>query len=274
MKGKAERAFLEYRRSGRPMAMAAVFDVAAPELLLVAGHLARQTAEAEDLVQTTLLEAMEHCERYDADRPLLPWLLGILVRQHRRELRWRARAIPPDGRAAPDPPDPAEEAENAELVQTLSEAIAGLPSAYRDALSLSVVHGLEPAQIGHALGRPLEDRSNPVATRSRAPARRVAKEFRRCDRVQARWAGCRARGGDRTCPKPGGRTHPRRSWHRSCRPHEESVHPRYHSRRRHSMVGLAYRPSGGGLTEIRAGGAWDHGDVHTRRGRARRARDG
>ena len=156
MKGKAERAFLEYRRSGRPRAMAAVFDAAAPELLLVAGHLARQAAEAEDLVQMTLLEAMEHRERYDADRPLLPWLLGILVRQHRRELRRRARAIPTDGRAAVEPPDPADEAENAELVQVLSEAIAGLPSAYRDALNLRLVHGLEPAQIGHALGRPLE----------------------------------------------------------------------------------------------------------------------
>ena len=47
--------FLEYRNTGDPEALARVFDRVAPKLLLVAAHLSRDHAIAEDLVQTTFV---------------------------------------------------------------------------------------------------------------------------------------------------------------------------------------------------------------------------
>jgi hypothetical protein len=49
-----------------------------------------------------------------------------------------------------------ERASDAELAEALAAALAALPEAYRDVLTLRLVHGLEPVAIAHALGRPLE----------------------------------------------------------------------------------------------------------------------
>ena len=51
-----------------------------PRLLRMALHLGRDPGDAEDLVQATFLTAIEKAATYDASRPLLPWLTGILIR--------------------------------------------------------------------------------------------------------------------------------------------------------------------------------------------------
>jgi DNA-directed RNA polymerase specialized sigma24 family protein len=63
--GDLERDFIQFRDDGSTRAMARVFDQAAPELLLVAGHLARDAGAAEDLVQGTLLAAIEKRAQFD-----------------------------------------------------------------------------------------------------------------------------------------------------------------------------------------------------------------
>jgi RNA polymerase sigma-70 factor (ECF subfamily) len=162
MRGEAEDAFLEFRERGRPRAMARVFDHTAQELLLVAGNLARGGEEAEELVQVTYLEAMQRSASWDPARPLLPWLIGILLRQQRALRRERAatrdreRALDPEVCVRERDDDPVVHAEESELAAALASAIAALPEAYRDSLTLRLVHGLEPVQIAHALGRPLE----------------------------------------------------------------------------------------------------------------------
>ncbi|HVS17117.1 MAG TPA: sigma factor, partial [Planctomycetota bacterium] len=85
--GDLERDFIEFRDSGSTPAMARVFDRAAPELLLVAGHLSREAGAAEDLVQGTLLAAIEQRAQFDPARRLMPWLLGILVNLNRSDRR-------------------------------------------------------------------------------------------------------------------------------------------------------------------------------------------
>ena len=76
---KLVRLFERWRSAGDAAALASVFDAVAPELHDVARHLDRRAGEAEDLVQTTFLIALERAETFDASRPLVPWLLGILV---------------------------------------------------------------------------------------------------------------------------------------------------------------------------------------------------
>lgn len=156
MRGEAERAFLEFRDTRRPAAVARVFDLVAGELSLVAGHLTRNPVEAEDLLQGTFAEAMEKRERWDSSRPLLPWLLGILLNLHRVERRRRRTVRAVETSVARSLDDPVRAAEGAELALALSSALASIPATYRDSLNLRLVHGLEPVQIAHALGRPLE----------------------------------------------------------------------------------------------------------------------
>lgn len=160
MHGEAERAFLAFREGGRPRDLARVFDLVAQELLLVAGHLARGEMEAEELVQQTFLAALERRASWDAGRPLVPWLLGILVRLARGERRRLAQERERGGGALEtlesEVAGPARQAEEAELAAALASAIAALPEAYREVLSLRLVHGLEAVEIAHALGRPLE----------------------------------------------------------------------------------------------------------------------
>ena len=50
--------FLRFRDRGSSTAQARVFDRLAPRLLLLAAHLCEDASQAEDLVQTTFLQAM------------------------------------------------------------------------------------------------------------------------------------------------------------------------------------------------------------------------
>lgn len=152
-----EQDFLRWRTHGDAAALGRVFDRLAPELLLVAGHVAAR-GSAEDLVQTVFLRAIEGAERWDPERPLMPWLVGILVRlslrdraRHGRERdgTWRDGANEP---VAHDTPPLA--AEREEVAQAVAAALADLPTTYRQALTLRLVHGFQPAAIAHALGVP------------------------------------------------------------------------------------------------------------------------
>ena len=59
----------------------------------VACRLTRNPTEAEDLVQTTFLVAIERSVTYDATRPLVPWLMGILINQSRIARRRRKELV-------------------------------------------------------------------------------------------------------------------------------------------------------------------------------------
>ena len=61
------------------------YDEVAPELLLVAAHIGETGGNAEDLVQATFLAAMEQAGSFEPGRPLMPWLIGILVNRPMRQ---------------------------------------------------------------------------------------------------------------------------------------------------------------------------------------------
>lgn len=50
----------------------------------VALHLSRSRERAEDLLQETFLAAIQRAHSFDAERPLVPWLMGLLSVQARR----------------------------------------------------------------------------------------------------------------------------------------------------------------------------------------------
>lgn len=147
---------MRYRDRGDLPALAAVFDAVAGQLLLVAGHLVRDGALAEDLVQTTFVEAMRCASRYDARRPLLPWLVRILTNQAKKLRRQRGRAVDPRPLQRSVDDSAAERVLDREVVAAVEAALADLPIHYRQVLTLRLVHELSPTAIAHALGCPPE----------------------------------------------------------------------------------------------------------------------
>ena len=70
--------FARWRAGRDPEALGALFDAASPGLFRLALTLAPDAATAEDALQETFLFAMEAPERWDAARPVVPWLAGVL----------------------------------------------------------------------------------------------------------------------------------------------------------------------------------------------------
>ena len=148
-----EAAFLAYRCTREPAALAQVYDNASPRLLSVAMHLTRSPATAEDVVQDTFLVALENPDRWDETKPLMPWLLGILSNRVRQVDGLSRRAIDPARLLVPDATDPQEDYQATELLAHVDDAITHLAQPYRSVVLLRLRNGLSPADISIALGR-------------------------------------------------------------------------------------------------------------------------
>jgi len=149
-----ETAFARYVAKGEAAALAIVFDRTAPELLRLARHLAHDVHQAEDLVQATFLTAMQSPSSYEAGRPVLPWLCGILANHARSQRRQDKKKPEPARLRQDDVKDVHSEALAGELRDEVREAIAQLPEIYRPVLRLWLEHGLEAHEIATTLERP------------------------------------------------------------------------------------------------------------------------
>jgi RNA polymerase sigma factor (sigma-70 family) len=145
--------FDRYRSQGDVPALGEVFDRAAPELLRLALHLAPEAAQAEDLVQATFLKALEHAERFERGRALLPWLAGILVHEAARARRERARVVDPARLEERASDDPARSLADAELGLEVERAVRGLPEPYADVLAAHLLEGARAVDIAQRLER-------------------------------------------------------------------------------------------------------------------------
>lgn len=149
-----EARFESFRRTGDPDDLAAVYDATAPRLLRTALHLVSSASEAEDALQAAFVAAIEQRDRWDAARPLLPWLVGIVANQARLLRAKNRRTLDPDRVARTAAADPAMAASALEFTASVDAAIDRLPETYRAILVLHIRHGLPPADIAHALRRP------------------------------------------------------------------------------------------------------------------------
>ncbi|MDZ4775043.1 MAG: sigma-70 family RNA polymerase sigma factor [Planctomycetota bacterium] len=149
------RLFERYRAHNDLAALAEVFDRVSPDLLRVARHVGGRDVEPEDLMQATFLAAIERSATFDAERPLLPWLLGILVNQSRRTHRYQSKLLSEDSESAiPARPDHENDAESHEIDTAVTRALAELPEHYREVLVPHLSEGKDPHVIARELGRP------------------------------------------------------------------------------------------------------------------------
>ena len=115
--------------------------------------LTRDREQAEDLLQVTFSKVHRARDSYLSGAPLMPWLFAIARRSfydEQRTLRARRETLSKDGQL---PDEPARSARSKiELPHALDRALAGLPTAYREAILLTKYFGYSGDEAAAALG--------------------------------------------------------------------------------------------------------------------------
>lgn len=134
-----------------------------PEIELlyrVAVTLTGQHADAEDLVQDTLIRAYRAVDRFDGAHPRA-WLLTILRNTHRNRVRVRLPVLlrddPQEGGVLDGPangPGPEDLVVGERFDAVVTDALQALPDKHRAVVGLVDVDGLSYAEAAQALGVP------------------------------------------------------------------------------------------------------------------------
>jgi RNA polymerase sigma-70 factor (ECF subfamily) len=132
-----------------------------PVLYRVALALTGQPADAEDLVQDTLIRAFRAVEPLDGAHPRA-WLLTILRHTHLNRVRGRSAVLLRDGdtveltleRIGVPEPSAEEVVVSAVFEAVVAEALAALPDKHRVVVTLVDIEGLSYQEAADALGVP------------------------------------------------------------------------------------------------------------------------
>jgi RNA polymerase sigma-70 factor (ECF subfamily) len=159
---------VEAARCGEEGAFAALYDRLAPgifdHLMLLTGN----RATAEDLVQQTFLEAWAGLASLRAPALVRSWIYSIAHRAGCRHLRSDTVPLPLD--EIPDletpTPGPEDVAISDDATRLVWTAAASLEQQHREALSLSLRHGLTYREVGEVLGLSAA-RANDLLVRTR-----------------------------------------------------------------------------------------------------------
>ena len=115
-----------------------------------------RSPDAEDLAQDTFVRAFVHFERFDPERPVLPWLIAIARRLCLDVLRRRkmmtSAEVPVTG---PPAPGPEGEASLREQLSRLDRALADLDEGPREAIVLFHIEEMSYRDIAAALEVPI-----------------------------------------------------------------------------------------------------------------------
>lgn len=120
-------------------------------------RLLRDRDDADDLVQETFVRAWRALDRFDPERPLMPWLLRIATNRAMSllDVRKRRRAeeltetIPDAG------PSPPEQADRRRLHAAVRREVDRLPEDQRVVLVLRAAEDLSYREIAEVLGVPI-----------------------------------------------------------------------------------------------------------------------
>ncbi len=153
-----EQLFQAFLADGDEQALAQWMRRSAPTLRAAARRLGAGAEDAEDLVQETLVAAIHGAARWDATRPLLPWLKGILTfraAKYARDARRRPAKVADDGLVealVETAPPIVDGIAQRELSADVRMAIEQLPERYRAPLQQFLFAGRSPIEIATGLG--------------------------------------------------------------------------------------------------------------------------
>jgi len=121
----------------------------------VAYRMTGNAADAEDLVQDTLLRAWRGFDRFQPGTNLRAWLHTILQRVRVDQLRRKGRRPPMEELGETEPAVPPPQDALASGAEALERALGGLPEVFRTAVVLRDVEELSYAEIAEALRVPI-----------------------------------------------------------------------------------------------------------------------
>lgn len=140
-------------------------------------------AHLDDLMQETVVRALDSIHRFDPERPIRPWLCGIALNvchRHWRRLRRDRSSIPvpvPAPETGRGHDDPESQFATHESLARLRLALDGLSPRLRDALVLTCCEEYTVDEVAEMLGTT----PNVVYTRV-SRARRILRKRLRLDR--------------------------------------------------------------------------------------------
>lgn len=128
-------------------------EAAIPALRRYAYALARDSADADDLVQDCLERALARRALWRGEGPVRAWLYRILLNRFRdgRRVAARVHLVPVEGILALTPPDGQE---THLALREVHEAMGRLPDDQRAALLLVALEGMSLAEAARTLGIP------------------------------------------------------------------------------------------------------------------------
>ena len=147
-----ERDLIARARAGDNAAFEGIFALHGEALYRIAHAVLGRPEDAEDALQEVILRVLPGIRRFDASRPLLPWLRRIMVNECISRLRRRRHHEPlsvnhPSARGSP-----AAHSENAETARRVREALATLPPRQRTAITLFGLEDLDLRDTADAMG--------------------------------------------------------------------------------------------------------------------------
>jgi RNA polymerase sigma-70 factor (ECF subfamily) len=129
---------------------------------------ARDLTETDDLVQITLLRALNRLPDFEPRREgaFLAYLRKILLNSMREEIR-RSGRMPAREPLADSSPDPVHVAREADVVTLIAyeRALGRLPALQHEAVVLRIEFGLSYAEISAAIGSPSSDAARMMVKR-------------------------------------------------------------------------------------------------------------
>ncbi len=143
-------------RSGDESALEAVYEATAGPIYTLLRRLVRRPAIAEELLQETFVDVLEHIGAYEARCPLPAWIRAIAVNRALMYLRspWHRSLEWLDQDPGGADRLPAADRETTTLLDTgLERALMRLPAVTRAIVWLHDVEGFTHSDIGFAFGR-------------------------------------------------------------------------------------------------------------------------
>jgi RNA polymerase sigma-70 factor, ECF subfamily len=130
---------------------------------------ARGPLDTDDLVQVTLIKALDHLQSFEPRREgaFLAYLRQILLNALRDELRRPAPVAEAMSEEIPDPqPPPVEDAIGRQVVERYEEALATLDERQREAVILRLEFGYSHEEVAEAIGCPSANAARMMVSRA------------------------------------------------------------------------------------------------------------
>jgi RNA polymerase sigma-70 factor (ECF subfamily) len=171
-----ENDLIERARRRDESAFAGLVEAYTSRLYRVVRRMTTDTQEAESIVQETFWRFWNILPKYDADRPLFPYLATISSNLARDRYRRERRIVDEDAetvleRTGRQDTNLEEKVDQKEALQVLAEAVDSLPFDYRAVISLRYDANMRYEEIASTLSLPL----NTVRTHLRR-AKQILRE--------------------------------------------------------------------------------------------------